>query len=194
MRTEDDNANQYGDKGPFDVAAGVFEGDGLDKREGFDFFDFGVDGGGDEFCTLAVATFAHRLQLEEVEQLVVDFREMFADDFSDLLGGELFAYAEDFKKWDENVKDEGGGENGEVGEKESCAYGAVEIGVIFEQGIGDEHHQGDDDEDEGAAQELVEVVLADELFDFLPYNLLITCHFRCSLVSRGYYRRVLVVV
>ena len=117
-----------------------------------------------------------------------------ADDLRYLCGGELFAHAEDFEEGDDDVKDEGDGEDGEVGEEEDGADGGVEVGEIFEQGIRDEHHQGDDDEDEGAAQEFVEVVLADELSDFLPNNLLIICHFRCSLVSRGYCRRGLVVV
>ena len=191
---KDDDTEKDRDESPFDVAAGVFEGDGLDEGEGFDFLDFGVDGGSDEFRAFAFTLFAHRLQLEEVEQFVVNFGEMLADDGRYLCGGELFTHAEDFKEGDDDVKDEGDGEDGEVGEEEDGADGGVEVGEIFEQGIRDEHHQGDDDEDECAAQEFVEVVLVDELSDFLPNNLLIICHFRCSLVSRGYCRRGLVVV
>ena len=119
---------------------------------------------------------------------------MFADDFRDLRGGELATYAEDFEQGDKDVKNECDAEDGEVGEKEQGTDGGVEIGEIFEERIDNEYHQGDDDENECAAKKPVEVVLADELFDFLSYNLLITCHFRYSPVSKGYYRRGLAVV
>ena len=119
---------------------------------------------------------------------------MFADNLCDLGGGELFAHAKNLEQGDKDVKNECDAEDGEVGEKEQGTDGGVEIGEIFEESIDNEYHQGDDDENECAAKKPVEVVLADELFDFLPYNLLITCHFRCSLVSKGYYRRGLVVV
>ena len=191
---KDDDTYKYRYERPFDIASGVFEGDGLDEGEGLDFLDFGVDGSGDELRAFAFSLFAHGLQLEEVEQFVVDFGEMSADNLCDLGGGELFAHAEDFEEGDDDVKDEGDGEDGEVGEEENGADGGVEVGEIFEQGIRDEHHQGDDDEDESAAQELVEVVLVDELFDLLPYDRFVICHFRCSLESRGCCRRGLVVV
>ena len=58
----------------------MLEVDGFDEGEGFDFFDFGIDGGGEKFSAFAVASLFHRFQLEEVQQLIIDFRKMFADD------------------------------------------------------------------------------------------------------------------
>ena len=101
---------------------------------------------------------------------------MLADDGGNLFFGQLLAEAKDFGDGNEDIKDKSQQEQNDVGVEEDASDGSAEIGEIFEHGVDDEDEQGDEHKEDGAPQQFVEVVLADELLDFLPDKFLIIVH------------------
>ena len=169
---------QGGHCGIFQVAQVFAEVDGLVEGEGFHLGDAPVNGGIQQSVSGRVLL-RKFVQLQRVQQLVVDFREVLSDQARRLFVAEPLQPAGLAEERQQDHSGEHPGVQQQESIEEAGADGGVAVGEIFEERNCQEERQQDGGKEDAAAYRNVVVVLADKQFQFSNQFVFVFFHAFC---------------